>query len=236
MKLPNSIAVALICVSVCSSQQVPISSARFVTGVLTGDDGTPIVGASVSLNRTQPNRLGRPQRIEWSATSGPGGAFRFDDVYEGQYRLCAQAPGTPWLDPCEWDLKPIATSLSGSQRSVTVGMVMKMGAVIPIRIDDPGQLLLTHEGKTPGAHLLLAVSNDALVFHPALITSRDARGRDQQIVIPFDTPVKLVAFSSFFRLADSVGLQLARTEATRIPIMVPSGKKPDGIKLVVSGR
>ncbi|MEO8128444.1 MAG: carboxypeptidase-like regulatory domain-containing protein [Bryobacteraceae bacterium] len=235
MKLIIGIVAVLISVSVCLSQQIPIEATRFVTGVLTGDDGTPIVGAIVSLHRAQSNPSGRPRKTEWFAISGQRGAFRFDDVYEGQYSLCAQAPGGPWLDPCEWDLKPTMALLSDAQRSVAVTMIMKMGAVVPIRIDDAGRLLSAHEGKTPGAHLLLAVSNDPLIFHPALLISRDATGSNHQIVVPFDTPVKLVAFSSFFRLTDGAGLELAKAEATKIAITVPSTKKPDTIRLVVTG-
>ena len=235
MKLIKHLAAVFILVSVSSSQQLSIGYDRFVAGVLAGDDGTAIVGAIVTLHRTEPHRPGKPKKTEWSATSGPGGTFLFNDVYEGQYRLCAQAPGSPWLDPCEWNLRPITASLSGGQRSVNVAMVMNKGAVVPFRVDDASQLLSRHEGKTSGAHLLLAVSNDASVFRPAMVTSQDASGRNQQIVIPFDTPVKLVAFSSFFRLTDSAGLELSRAGATKISITVPSGNTPVGIRLAVIG-
>ena len=54
-----------------------------------------------------------------------------------------------------------------------------------------------NEGKTPGAHLLLGMDNDAFAFRPATVVSQDANGRNHQIVIPFNSPVKLVVYSSF---------------------------------------
>src|SRR5580704_8971513 len=74
------------------------------------------------------------------------------------------------------------------------------GVAVPIRVDDPGLSLSQNEGKTPGAHLLLGVATDALTFHPASVVSTDALGRNQQIVIPFNMPVKLVVNSAFFKL------------------------------------
>src|SRR5260370_32092337 len=108
-------------------------------------------------------------------------------------------------------------------------MVMKKGVAVPIRIDDPGQLLSQNEGKTPGAHLLLGVGNDAFVFLPAPVTSTDLNGRNQQIVIAYNTSVKLVVASTFFKLNDAAGQPLARTGTAMIPITVPSGPQPAAI-------
>jgi hypothetical protein len=113
-------------------------------------------------------------------------------------------------------------------------MTLKKGAAVPIRIDDPSQLLSQHEGKTPGAHLLLGVGNDAFAFRPVSILAQDANGRDHQIIVPFNLPVKLVVHSSFFQLSDATGIPLSRTGAA-IPVLVPSGTQPTIIKLKVTG-
>jgi hypothetical protein len=112
---------------------------------------------------------------------------------------------------------------------------MKRGAAVPIRVDDPAQLLSQHEGKTPGAHLLIGAGNDASVFLPAPITSKDVAGRNYQVVIPFNSPSKLVVRSAFFQLADAAGSPLSRAAATFIPLSVPSGQQPATIRLRVTG-
>jgi len=104
-----------------------------------------------------------------------------------------------------------------------------------VRVDDAGQHLARHEGKTAGAHLLLGVGADNFVFRPASLASQDSGGRDYRVLVPFDAPVKLVVSSSFFQLRDAVGLPLARTGSTVIPVTVPPGQNPGFIRLIVTG-
>jgi hypothetical protein len=113
-------------------------------------------------------------------------------------------------------------------------MVLKKGVALPIRIDDPGRLLSQNEGKRPGAHLLLGVPTDSLTFHPAVLVSQDANGRNHQIVVPFNAAVKVVASSSYFRLGDAAGMPLARA-AVHIPAFVQLGQVPATITLRVIG-
>src|SRR5258708_35055275 len=155
------LALLLLYLPVCPAQQTRLTTGGGITGVLRGDDGTAIVGAIVELQRRPPFPPGRSVRTEWSTQSGAGGTFSFDGLYGGPYRLCAQVPGSTWLNPCEWGLQPPAVSLSTTQPSASVTMVMKKGAAVPIRVDDPGRWLAQHKGKTPGAHVLLHVGDDA---------------------------------------------------------------------------
>jgi hypothetical protein len=189
----------------------------------------------VTLYRIPPYPPGRLRKTEWVATSKDAGSFRFDALYYGPYRLCAQVPGSAWLNPCEWGLRPETATLSIANQSPSVTIILKKGVAVPIRVDDPGRSLSQYEGKTPGAHLLLGVSNDALVFHPAQLTSEDSNGRNHQIVIPFDAPVKLVVSSFFFQLSDASGIPLPRTGSVAIPVTVPTGQQPVPIKLTVTG-
>jgi len=166
--------------------------------------------------------------------TGTGGTFQITGLRDGKYRLCAQVPGTAWLNPCQWALQPIAVALSDTQPTASVTIVMKKGAAVPIRVDDPGQLLSQHEGKTAGAHLLVGVGNDAFAFAPARVMSQDATGRNLEVVIPFNSTAKISVLSSFFRLADATGLPLPKTGVT-IPILVPAGQRPPAITLRVTG-
>jgi hypothetical protein len=165
---------------------------------------------------------------------GPGGSFHFDGLNDGKYRLCAQVPNSVWLNPCEWGLQPPVVTLSTAEPTTSVTMILKKGAAVPIRIDDPGQLLSLNEGRTPGAHLLVGVGNDAFVFRPAPVLPPGTSGATRQIVIPFNSPVKLVVYSSFFHLSDANGVPLPRTGAA-IPVLVPLGTQPAIIKLTVTG-
>ncbi len=127
----------------------------------------------------------------------------------------------------------VSVSSPGPAASAT--LVMKKGAVVPIRIDDPGQLLSQHEGKTPRARLLLGVGYGASVFRLVPLVSQDSGGRNHQIAIPFNTPVKLVMHSSLFNVNDAAGLPLATGRATVIPLLVSAGQQVAPIKFSVTG-
>ena len=219
----------------CLAQQASLSSTGLITGNLRGEDGTAIVGGHVSLALMSPHPI-RLRQTEWTTVTGPGGAFQFARLLEGRYRLCAQVPRSTWLNPCEWGLERIVVAVSAAQPVANPVVVMKKGVAVAIRMDDPGQLLFQYEGKTPGAHVLIGVGNDALAFIPAQVTSSDANGRNHQIVIPFNYQAKLTVQSSFYQLADAAGLALARARAVAIPVTVAPGQQPAPITLKVTGR
>jgi hypothetical protein len=205
-----------------------------VSGTLTGDDGALISGVVVGLTVVPPYPAGRLRQAEWTTISGADGSFQFDQLATGNYRVCAQAPGTAWLNPCEWGPQPPALSLTADQPSATVAAVLNKGAAVPIRLSDPSGLLPQYEGKLPAAQLLVGVSNDAFFFRTAPIVSTDATGRNHQIVIPFGVTVNLIVCSSFFQLSNSDGIALAKTSAS-IPITVQPGQQPPLVTLVVTG-
>jgi hypothetical protein len=126
-------------------------------------------------------------------------------------------------------------TLSGTQPVATVTLTLKKGAVVPIRINDPGGFLPRYEGKSPGADLLIGVASDSRLFLPATVLSQDGSGRNHQIVIPFNSLVNLIVFSTQFQLS-TLGLPLPKVSSTKIPITAPSGGQPPTITLQVTGR
>ena len=205
-----------------------------ISGTLTGEDGASIGGGFVTLQLQPPYTKTRFFRADWDVQTSSDGSFRFDRLNEGAYRLCAQVPQSAWLNPCQWGLEAPTVRLSGAQPSETVALSLKKGAVVQIRVDDSGQLLSQYEGKVPGAHFLLGVGNDALVFMPAPIISQDSGGRNHQIVIPFNATVKLVVFSSQFQLS-SAGIPLPKA-SSMVTVRVPSGQTAPTIRFQVTGR
>jgi len=111
---------------------------------------------------------------------------------------------------------------------------MKKGALFPMRIADPSELLSLYEGKTPGAHILLGAASASSLFHTLPILSTDSTGRNYGILIPFDTAIKIIVSTSFFQLADATGLPLPRGITSQIPVTVQSGTQPTLLKLTVT--
>lgn len=227
-------AFALMWLHVCLAQQSQLNFGGSVSGTLTGDDGTIISGAYVTLLLVPPYPSGRLDNTEWAVVSDANGAFRFDGLNDGVYQVCAQVPQSAWLNPCAWGPATQPISLSVAQPTASLMLVMAKGAVVPIRVDDPLQLLAQNEGITREAHLLLGIGHDPFLFEPALVASSDLRGRNYQTVVPFNYPAKLVVYSSFFRLSNAAGAALPST-AVSIPFTVRTGQQPPTLRFVLTG-
>jgi|SRR5271165_5710043 len=230
----RTLALWLLCALAGGAQLLQIDGGiNVVSGTLKGDDGTVIVGGSVHLYRIPGSSPGRTREAQWSVVSGAEGAFRFANVGQGAYRLCAQAQDGTWLDPCDWGLG--ANTLAPAQNSSGVMLVMRKGTVVPVRIDDPGQLLSRPPSGLMGAGLLIGFGSDTALFHALSLASADSTGRSYQVVIPFDTAVKLIIASPFLQLADASGLLIPSGATYQVPVLVPSGGTPPLLHFVVTG-
>jgi hypothetical protein len=217
----------------CGLRQPGLAAGGQILGVVKGDDGSAVVGAGVLLKETVPPGAPARQATSRTAATTAGGAFQFDLLPTGQYTLCAQAPSGNWLASCDWGGVPTSATVVVAQGPASATIVLKKGAVVPISVNDPQQLLAQNEGITPGAHLLLGVASPSLIFHVASITAQNSSGRSYATTIPFGAAANLVVASSFFALADATGTALA--SASTVPISAPSGQTPPTITLSVTG-
>lgn len=206
-----------------------------ISGVVKGADGSIVTAGLVTASRQPGGMTPRLGKTSAGAPILPDGAFHLPPLVDGLYQICAQAPDTVWLNSCEWGHNGTTASLSSSQASVQVPIVLTKGALVTVRVNDAAQLLTTHEGKSPGAHLLLGVSTDSHFFRAAGIISQDVAGRTYQMLVPFDRSINLSVASAFFQMSDATGKALLKS-GNLIPVLVPSGQQPPTVLLNVSGR
>lgn len=69
-------------------------------------------------------------------------------------------------------------------------------------------------GTTAANHLAIHVIGPSGLAQPVLIAAQDAKGRDHVLVVPYDTPLKLLVHSSTFVLKDDSGNDLEETTTT----------------------
>src|SRR5882724_11134675 len=164
-----------------------------ISGALKGEDGTAIIGGTISLHLVQrvSPKIAR-QTTDWATVTGASGAFQFTGLPEGSYTLCPRVPNSTWLNPCEWNFPTPTATISRSNPSASAIITLKAGAAVPIRIVDAGQLLAQNEGKTPAAGFLLGVSSPGFFFRRVPLASQDSSGRNYRIVVPFNTQLTLV--------------------------------------------
>jgi hypothetical protein len=204
---------------------------------LISEEGIPISGGIITLHLAQPEQKSKMQRTDWTSKTDAAGSVRITALPQGKYTTCVIVPDTNWLSPCEWNIPTPSVSITADSPTTAATILMRRGVTLTVRVDDPLQLLPQHEGKTDGAFVLIGAVSSGFVFHQMPVVSRDSKGRDQEVLIPFDTPVELLVRSSFFRINDPSGLAIGKTVSTKVPVSAPKGPqlRLSPVRLVVDG-
>src|SRR5258708_490175 len=192
MRMKQILAIYVASAAFALAQPQPVSGT--ISGVLTGEDGTALPGATIALHLVAKSlpKL-RRQTTDWTFVTNAAGAFQFVALPEGNYTVCPRVPNSTWLNPCDWGFPTPNATITRSAPTASVTITLKRGVAVPIRINDPGQLLAQNEGKIPGAGLLLEVSDarPGSFFRLVPLISQESNGRNHQIAIPFNTNLTL---------------------------------------------
>ena len=177
-----------------------------------------------------------PDGLSFGGDNALGGAQpegRVGFLPPGEYFACVRATGGLWLDPCEWDSKRPTVSIQDEQSTADLKVTLKKGTVVEVRVDDPGRLLAQHEGKTKGAGMMVAIASDGLVLRFIPIAATETAGRTHRLIVPYETPLRLIIQGGSFAVSDSFGIPLKDAEATVLPFTVARGKDlpPFGIRI-----
>ena len=97
-------------------------------------------------------------------------------------------------------------------------ITMAAGTLLKVHINDPAGLVLANDGKTAGAGMIISVGGTANVPMPLFVDATTATGRDHSVAVPLNTPLKVLAFSNFYKLADANGN--AFTGTYQIPVTI----------------
>jgi len=145
--------------------------------------------------------------------SDPAGAFTIPSLPPGNYVACAQ-PGTPGLlDPCHWGTSVPTFTVTAGQTTPGVRITLAQGAVIPIHINDPQQLLKPILGSRidPGCRIHLVTAKG--MHYEAPIVAQSAGGRDHSVTVPFGTPYSLQVMCPKLNLNDATGAPVVSASA-----------------------
>ena len=188
-----------------------------ITGKVVDTSNRPVVAAIVTISEA-PATPSAASAMQAATSTAADGAFSFANLVAGTYLLCSQVPKGTLLNPCQRAKVPPLVTVNSAGATASITLTMSSGYRLPIRIDDPQNLLAANEGKTLGAHLLIGVPG--YHFEEATIDSTDNAGRNVSVLGPFDVPVAVTVQSNFFQLPDSAGKPLNKANA--IPLTVSS--------------
>ena len=221
----------VICVFAVTGILLPARPAT-ISGKVTDVASHPVGSAVVTISEEPSSPSKRAAMHGASTQTAADGTFSFDNLEAGTYLLCAQVPGGTLLNPCQWTTTRPHVVLASATGTSSINLTMRPGYRLPIRVDDPQGLLNAHEGKTPGAHLLIGIDG-GYHFETATIDSADAAGRNVSLLVPFDVHVGVAIQSRFFKMQDQAGNAIK--SATPLPVSVSSAAPSSRITIKVVG-
>jgi len=197
-----------------SAAAATAGNTAILAGTVRDEAGVP-VEASVSI---------ATQGLRQQAITAPDGAFQFSNLRTGTYVICARVTGRnarpqdePFVDSCLWqDRTALKVSLAPGENRQGVNLPLKHGYLLKVRVNDPGRLLPPAVGKTAGNHLYITLAAPSSLGQHVPIIGEDSAGRDHGIVIPYDTPHKLVIHSSTFVVQDGNGRDINASAASDV--------------------
>jgi hypothetical protein len=195
-----------------------------ISGMIHTSGGKPVAGALVLVNVRPSEQPGPFHPFNTVATTASDGTFSVNDVPAGRFAVCPAAPATNLLPPCMWEREIVATVEPGE--AVTMPpFVLAEGVDFYVRVDDPQGRLASTLGKVAGANLLLAVRAPNGMTAPVPATATSAAGSDFHLLVPPDTDLEFIAFSSTFSMADSTGKAISRESGLKRTVNIPASQR-----------
>ena len=184
----------------------------------------------------------RPMKFQTRTTRE--GRFLFDLLAPGRYKVCLDSSieggaAGEFLNPCTWT--PDATVLnivSGSQPQMD--LVLTRGVTVTIRVEDPGQHLDKHVGKTKDADFALGFLTALNLYQPARLRSKRADEQIYEIQLPAGVSHRVLASSKYFDVEDVSGPQAVKADGVQLPVQASERASlalnpPPGLVLRVKG-
>lgn len=208
----KSLLVFLLSVHIALAQTEKDGLASISGTVIDGKTLKPIPAALVIASRTGVPSLAR------NTKSGADGAYQIQGLTPGNYRVCVQASGDQYLNPCEWNDSPSGVTLVSGQAATGLQVALTPASVLNVQIKDEQRALnqLTKAGRIPD--LSIGVWGPGGMYHPAGAVSAPTGSADAetnvtthsyQLAVPRDTALILHVASRDLKLGDANGVALA---------------------------
>jgi len=210
----------------------PTIFAATISGKVVDIANRPVAAAIVKISE-EPTSPSVPSAMHGGTTrTAADGTFSVDNLEAGTYLLCAQVLKGTLINPCQWTTTLPHATLASAAAITSITLTMRPGYRLPIRVDDTQGLLNAHEGKTPGAHLLIGV-HGGYHFEPADTDSADSSGRNLSVLVPFDVPVGVTVQSGFFKVQDAGGNAIKNAA---LPATVNSAAPSSRLTIKITGK
>jgi hypothetical protein len=229
MAIPKKILLTCL-LALSSAFAQPSATVGTLQGLVTDGQGAPLPGAQVRYRRLykwvagngrQPVPAPGEAVVRAVVSVDANGAFLLTGLPAGDYAFCGSVPALPFLDPCKWAVEPRVTIAAGGTSKYT--LVLARGVFLKVRVNDPMHLLPpVKDGPMRAGNLIVGVRFGNGAFLGAENTGVDSAGRDYQMIIPADMPLKLWLFSRHVVLADT-NAKAVDTSGAALPLQAVAG-------------
>ena len=183
-------------------------AAGIVFGTVVDDSGTPVIHARIFIAHALPAsaaHVAAPPVVTGppvtTTMTDSKGEFGSTSLPAGDFVACAQLPTAAVLDPCHWGTSAPVFSIQAGKSTTGVRIVMARGAVLPIHIDDPYQLLTPAKGAIdPNCRFFVVTAKG--YRYDAVIVAQGGNSRDHTITLPFGATLNLQVFSPHLVIED----------------------------------
>lgn len=207
-----------------------------ISGIVYGPDGKPLGGTLVWANLVstppKPGTANSAIPILKTSTSADG-TFTLSQAPTGDYTLCAKNATIDVLNPCAWGTAPRVQITTANLSASGHVIRMAAGVTLQLHLDDPSGHLATHEGKTPGASLILGVATLS-GFHPLPLAASNGVSRDYKLLVPYDVTHTVSVSTRYYKINDEGGVPLSAT-APALAVRFSLGTPRKVVNLLVVG-
>lgn len=194
------------------------------------------VGDAFVTLTTVPNPAQRELRgIQLTAVTAKDGSYRFTNVPAGDYRICAQVPGTKLVNPCDWG-KPAVTVKVAAGATVDAGsLTLEEGYVLEVDVDDPQDLIALTKRRFQVGHLHFMVRGNGYTL-PLVPTPLKKIDSQYSYVVPFDTDLEVMGYYGGFLISDPDAKSKAKNGDTLVwTVKFAKNDPPKPLKVAVGG-
>ena len=188
------------------------TAAGQINGFVQGPGGQALNGATVRISALSPSPV-----FNQATQTAADGAFQFTGVPAGKFVVCPSSAVGDLLSPCASGLNgPIVTVVGG--QSVTVPAIkLVQGYRLQVQINDPGGYYAAARAAKKGVAMLVSASFNGALPVMAQPVRSTAAGTTYEVVVPYDTPVRIVMGSLGVEMKDGSGATVPWSDAAGKP-------------------
>lgn len=199
------------------------AQAAEVTGIILDHARRPLRAVTVWAH-IRPDAGSRPKPFSAWAVTDDRGVYRISGLPEGSFSLCPETGLSGLVDPCVWGDPGPAFRTGADDRVTASPLVLARGFPLRVRFGDPaGELARREDGvRAPFA----GVRSRGGMFVPLRLVYQEPRGREYEVIAPYQVALTLLVNGAAWRLTDSRGQTISQDGGAVIPIFVRPGKTP----------